>query len=348
MAYALNAEEFVDDVPQNYEEIDEREDKEAWKKAIQEEMTSLIENKTWKLEQLPAGKKAINNKWVFKIKKDEDGNPLRYKARLVNKGCAQQKGLDYKETYALVARITTVRILLSIINHKDLIAHQMDVKNVFLQGNVHEDIYMKIPAGLNIRDKNLVCKLCKPLYGLRQAPREWNFRFDNFIKKLEFKQSKADSCLYIYEKGTIIMYLLLYVDDFIIACNNLEFLKAIKERLMKEFKMTDLGELKFFLGIKIERKPEGMYLSQCQYILNLLNRFNMSYCKPVRTPLEEDFLCDDILQEPVISDKPFRELIGCLMYLMNTSRPDLSFSVNRFSRFQNHPTEVFGKDLNEF
>lgn len=188
MVYALSAEEFVDDVPQSYEEIEEREDKEVWKQAVREEMTSLIENKTWTLTSLPTGKKSISSKWVFKIKKDEDGNPSRFKARLVIKGCAQKKGLDYKETYAPVAKITTVRILLSIINYKDLIAHQMDLKNAFLQGNVHEDIYMTPPDGLDIKDKNVICKLNRALYRLKQAPREWNFRFDSFVKELEFKQ----------------------------------------------------------------------------------------------------------------------------------------------------------------
>jgi hypothetical protein len=203
----------------------------------------------------------------------------------VVKGCAQKKGFDYTETYAPVARLTTVRTLLSVINKKNLYAQQMDVKNAFLHGNIKEELYMKQPQGLSENPK-LVCKLNKSLYGLKQAPRKWNFHSVSFVKGLMFKQSESDKCLYIYSNEKIVVYLLLYVDNFIIAGNNLQIMQSVKTELMKEFKMKDLGDLNYFLGIRIDQTKNGMVLSQSVYLKKLLARFQMESCKPVKTPLE--------------------------------------------------------------
>lgn len=226
----------------------------------------------------------IKCKWVYTIKQDENDQPSRFKARLVIKGCSQKKNIDYHETYAPVARLSTLRILLSLINYKNLIARQLDVKNAFLNGILKEEIYMNPPEGMHVKS-GLVCKLNRTLYGLKQAPAEWNRRFDGFILKLGFSRCLADRCMYVYSKGSTVFYLLLYVDDIILAGQTKEIVDRLKSRLMSEFKMRDLGDLKYFLGIKISRKEGRMFLSQTSYIRSMLEKFNMSKCAPAKTPL---------------------------------------------------------------
>lgn len=188
---ALNAETFVENVPDSFEEIASREDKNEWMQAVDEEINAILKNDTWDLTILPKGKRLMDNKWVFKIKRDKEGNIERYKARLVIKGCAQKQGYDYDETYAPVARLTTLRTLLSIIIKENLLAMHMDVQNTFLHGELEEEIYMIILEGFQSKN-DLVCKLKKALYSLKQAPRTWNKTLDSFLIKQGFKQSDAD------------------------------------------------------------------------------------------------------------------------------------------------------------
>jgi len=245
---ALHAESYVEDVPSCYTEVNSRHDKEEWEKAVNDKFKAIKENQTWNLVQLPAGKKAIGNKWIFKIKRDEHGNIQKYKARLVAKGCLQKKGFDYNETYAPVARLTTVQILLSIIVNENLHSDQLNVKNVFLHGLLTQDIYMKQPEGCE-DGTSRVCKLNKTLYGLKQSPRAWNLAFKDYVKELGLKQSKYDQCMFDESNENIRTYLLLYVDDIIIAGNNRSHLNDIKHLLEERFTMKDLGSLRNFLGI---------------------------------------------------------------------------------------------------
>lgn len=178
---AMNAECYVEDVPKTFDEIRSRVDKREWFHAIDEELKALKESNTWTLCKLPEGKKAIKNKWVFKVKRDENGTKECYKARVVIKGCSQCKGFDYDQTP--VARLTTLRTLLNVIN-EDLYTRQLDVKNAFLHGKLNEEIYTEVPEGIKNKE-GLVCKLNKSLYGLKQAPKTWNDMFHNFIKEME-------------------------------------------------------------------------------------------------------------------------------------------------------------------
>jgi len=185
-ALALSAECFVNDVPQSYNDIEDRDDKHLWKHVMNEEIKSLMDNETWKLVEKPENLKVVNNKWVFQIKHNGAGEQIKYKARLVAKGYSQRKGLDYNETYAPVANIITVRTLLAISIHKNYFLFQLDVKTAFLNGFLDEEIYMEQPEGF-IQGVKLVCKLNKSIYGLKQASNCWNRRFNDFICKLDFK-----------------------------------------------------------------------------------------------------------------------------------------------------------------
>lgn len=336
--FALNAETYVEDVPVFYEDIKLRSDKLAWEAAVKEELKALEENETWSLCELPPGRKVIDNKWVFKVKRDAEGEVEKFKARLVIKGCSQKKGFDYNETYAPVARLTTLRILLSVVNNKSLYCQQLDVNNAFLNGDLTEEIFMKQPQGLE-DGSNLVCRLNKALYGLKQAPRAWNDKFNKYVvNKIGFKQCENDLCLYVRNVNNDIMYLLLYVDDIILAGSNINSVESVKQKLMTEFKCKDLGNLNQFLGIKITKTKDGMFLSNKTYLENVLNRFEMSNCNAVSTPLDVNPPRD--LNGPCIIDlKPYRELVGCLMYAMLSTRPDLSIAVNFFSRYQTNATE---------
>lgn len=209
--------------------------------------------------------------------------------------------------------------------------------NAFLHGHIEEEIYMKQPEGIN-ENPDLVCKINKSFYGLKQAPRAWNERFDVFMKSLGFKRSEIDKCLYTHTNGISKIYLLVYVDDIAIAGNNEKDLQKLKADLKNEFSMKDLGKLRNFLEIKIERIKVGMFLRQATYMKNLLSRFNIDECKASKTPMEVNPWKEQDNQnkknlECIVEKKPYRELIGCLMYLMLTTRPDLSASVNYYSRF---------------
>lgn len=339
---ALNASAFVENVPESLEKAKSMPDYKNWKNAVKEEINALNLNKTWTLVEKPKDARVIDCKWVFRTKRNDLGEIVKYKARLVAKGFMQREGFDFEETYAPVARLVTVRTLLAVANFKNLEIQQMDVKSAFLHGKINEDIYMNIPEGF-VNDGR-VCKLNKALYGLKQAPYCWNKRFDEFVRSERFTKSNNDPCLYIRINENITTYLLLYVDDILIVSSNMQEIEKIKSILNKEFHMQDIGDLKAFLGINVRRTKDGIYLSQRDYIINLLNRFNMTECKSIKTPMESRKFNINGTNEH--NDKrPIRELIGCLMYLMLATRPDLSMSINLCSRYQGNPTEELWKSL---
>lgn len=319
-------------IPQNIRELMNRDDWNEWKKAIAEEMKALHDNETWTLIQsVPDGRKAINSMWIFTIKNDTDSP--RYKARLVAKGCAQSAGIDYTETFAPVAKMTTIRTLLSIAVQYDLQIHQMDVKTAFLNGNLKEEIYMKLPPG----EDGIVrtCQLKKCLYGLKQASRSWNERFDQIIISMGFTRLRSDSCVYILKDKNI--YLVLYVDDMLIFGKDAKCIKWIKESLSKHFQMKDIGSVKNFLGLEIFRETGVLEVSQQSYVERILQNFGMENCKPVSTPISTSGKWKR--DEGILTTKPYKALLGCLQYLALMSRPDLCFSVNFFSQFQSSPSD---------
>ena len=332
--------DVLTDVPMSYEELRDRKDKAFWLTAVQEELQALHDNDTWELVPL-TNKRPINSKWVFVLKQDGDGNIDRYRARLVVKGCSQTKGIDFDETYAPVARMSTVRIFLCLINKENMFVNQLDVKSAFLNGILQEEIYMWPPEGLQV-PSGQVCKLKKTMYGLKQASFEWNRKFDNCVKGMGFKQCISDKCLYVKIERDVKLYLLLYVDDFLIASNNQSKLNSVKEKLASEFKMRDLGEVSYFLGVKITRTNNGMFLSQESYLQKVLQKFKMDTSKPVKTPLEVN-PCLDSSGTP--TTEPYKELIGSLMYACMATRPDICAAVNLFSQFQSNATDVHFKGL---
>ena len=271
--------------PLTVQEALNRSDAKFWKAAMKEEYDSLIENQTWVLTDIPPKKRPIDCKWVFKTKKDATGKISRFKARLVIKGCAQKHGIDYEETYSPVVRYTSIRFLLAIAAKYNLDIDQMDAVCAFLQGELSEEIFMLQPEGF-CDNSSKVCKLKKSLYGLKQASRIWNNKLDAALLKFGLSKSKVDPCVYYKISGDKMLYVAVYVDDLLILSNDEKQKLELKNNLKSNFKMKDIGEARFVLGIQIKRdRKKGMIsLDQELYINEILSRFNTMDCNTVKMP----------------------------------------------------------------
>ena len=310
------------------------EDASKWEAAMQEEYDSLMANGTWELAPLPKNRKSVGSKWVFCTKKDASGQVVRHKARLVAKGYSQVEGVDFLETFAPVAKFNTIWCILALGAALDLEIHQMDVKTAFLNGELEEDIYMDQPQGFQQKDfEHLVCKLKKSLYGLKQSPRAWYQRIDSFFTKEGFTRSEADHSLYIKQTGEYLLIVLIYVDDLIILASLLAKLAWLKGKLNAEFEMSDLGELKYGLGVEFvrDRKARTITMSQRHYIEEVLKRFNMEECKPIGTPLDVNVKLMKLSEEEFeaiqgeMEGVPYKGGVGSWMYAMVATRADLAF-----------------------
>ncbi|CAN1263655.1 Retrovirus-related Pol polyprotein from transposon TNT 1-94 [Linum perenne] len=310
-----------------------------WITAMDSELTSLHKTQTWSLVPLPHGKKPIGCKWVYKIKYKADGSIERYKARLVAKGYTQTAGIDYVETFAPVAKMTTVRVLLSIAAIKGWELHQLDVNTAFLHGDLYEEVYMSPPPGLILSAPNLVCKLNKSLYGLKQASRQWNFKLTEFLLGSGYSQSKCDYSLFTKSVNGLFIAVLVYVDDIIITGTDLPTIQSLKTQLDKAFTIKDLGSLKYFLGLEIARSSKGISVCQRKYALEILSDSGLLAGKPSICPTDAagrlSAKSGVLLADPTV----YRRLIGRLVYLC-TTRPDISFAVNYLSQFVSQPTDL--------
>ena len=314
---------------------------------MQEEMESLHENHTYELTELPKGKKALRNKWVYKLKPGDGGNPPRYKARIVVKGFQQKKGVDFDEIFAPVVKMTSIRTVLSIAASMDLEVEQMDVKTAFLHGDLEEEIYMQQPEGFEKKGKeNLVCRLKKSLYGLKQAPRQWYRKFESFMTENGYHKTQADHCVFVKRfNGGDFLILLLYVDDMLIVGRNHMEIRALKKALSGSFSMKDMGPAKQILGMHIvrDRTKKLLWLSQEKYVTKVLQRFGMESAKPVGSTLPTNCKlsieqCPKSKTEKTeMSKVPYASAVGSLMYAMVCTRPDIGYAVGVVSRYMSNP-----------
>ncbi|KAK4848667.1 hypothetical protein QYF36_015851 [Acer negundo] len=312
-----------DDDPYTYKEAMEDVDSRHWQKAMQSEIESMFDNKVWSLVDLPKGIKPIGCKWVYKRKRGMDGKVETFKARLVAKGYTQKEGIDYEETFSPVAMLKSIRILLSIAASLDLEIWQMDVKTAFLNGSLDESIYMMQPEGFIEKGQvDKVCKLQKSIYGLKQASRSWNIRFDQAVKGFGFIQNPDEPCVYKRIKGDKLVFLILYVDDILLIGNDVGVLTSVKEWLAKQFDMKDLGEASFILGIQVirDRKNRTIALSQASYIDKILSRFSMQDSKKGMLPfrhgikLSKEQVPKNEHEEQFMSRVPYASAVGSLMF----------------------------------
>ncbi|KAE8683204.1 hypothetical protein F3Y22_tig00111213pilonHSYRG00462 [Hibiscus syriacus] len=319
-----------------------------WMEAMVEEMESLNHNRTWELVPLPEGKKPIGCKWVYKKKPtvtEKEGE--KFKARLVAKVFSQQKGVDYDEIFSSVVRHTSIRAVLALVASWDLHLEQMDVKTAFLHGDLEEQIYMWQPEGFTQPgNEHLVCRLKKSLYGLKQSLRQWYKRFDSYMIKIDYNRCEYDCCVYVksLDDGSFI-FLLLYVDDMLIAAKNMDDIIGLKTLLSQEFDMKYLGAAKKILGMEIcrERDSRKLWLSQRGYVKKMLERFTMSSAKPVSIPLANHFKLSS-KQCPKTDKKaedmakvPYSNAVGFLMYAVVCTRPDLAYVVSQVCKYMSKP-----------
>ncbi|KAG8473962.1 hypothetical protein CXB51_033910 [Gossypium anomalum] len=257
-----------------------------WRQAVLEEIKALEDNGTWKISKLPTGKKTVGCKWIFTTKFKPYGSIDRYKARLVARGFTQTYGLDYEEAFAPVAKLNTIRVLLSIAVNLEWPLIQLDVKNAFLNRELNEEVYMDFSPGFE-GSKGQVCKLKKSLYGLKQSPRAWFNRFAKAMTSRHYTQGQADHTLfYKHSDNGKCCILIVYVDDIILTGGDSIEIERLKEFLSLEFQLKDLGNLRYFLGMEVARSKAGISISQRKYVLDLLSKVGLLGCKPAETPME--------------------------------------------------------------
>jgi hypothetical protein len=312
-----------------------------WEAAMDEEYSALMENQTWDLVPLPKGRKLVRCRWIFQKNMAENGEISKYKSRLVAKGYSQVHGIDYTETFAPVAKMDSIRLVLAIAASRHWEVHHMDVKSDFIHGDMKEEIYMEQPQGY-VHDSSLVCRLKKSLYGLKQAPRAWYAKMDSFLLSQGFHRCKSDPNVYMLHHDDSLLLIFLYVDDLLITGSALSEIAWVKTALHDRFSMSDMGLLHYFLGLEVSQSTSGIKMAQTKYALDLLDRFQMTECKPVGSPFLSGVRLEDGVTTPLVDNTLYRQLVGSLLYLTHT-HPDLSYAVSVVSRYMQEPHELHWK-----
>ena len=324
--------------PTSVDDIGMREDGKEWRKAMDEEMDSLRKNDTWTLEKLPRGRNVVSSKWVFKSKTNPDGSLNRRKARLVARGFSQTAGVDYFETFAPVVRYESVRCALSLAAAHDMDIRQFDVKTAFLNGKLDEVVYMEQPEGFE-DGTDRVCKLNRSLYGLKQSPRNWNARFNEFLTREAFVATPEDTCVFVRKTDNDLMIVCLYVDDGLVCGTDRQAIGAFIRKLRETFDVT-VNDPDCYVGMEIKRNRESKTIKICQsgYIARVLERFGLSDSKPAVSPIDPAVKL--VVDSKDVFTCPYREAIGCLNYVSQGTRPDITYSVNTLARFCTSPKAV--------
>jgi hypothetical protein len=304
--------------PSSFEEADKLQ---VWKDAMLEEYRSILKNNVWDILPRPKDKSVVSSKWMYKIKHTTNGSVEKFKARFVARGFTQKEGIDYDETFAPVARYTSIRVIIALASVLGWKLHQMDVKTTFSNGKIEQEFFVEQPDGFVLHNKDThVCKLRKALYGLKQAPRVCYERIDGFQK------SDADANMYFKVRGNQPVILILYVDDlFLIGDEGL--IAWYKRELISEFEMKDLGLMHYFLGLEVWQRQGEIFLAQGKYTVDVLKRFGMMNCKSTTTPMITNLrkLHDSDTGSNLV-DPMYRQLIGSMMYMIHTM-PDICYAV---------------------
>ncbi|GJP36797.1 hypothetical protein CLOM_g21273 [Closterium sp. NIES-68] len=315
---------------------------EKWKASEDEEFGSLIENETWDLCDLPPGKKAITSKMIYRHKYGPEGELTRYKSRLVARGFQQTKGKDYDEVFAPVGKGTTLRVLLAIAALLGWKIRQMDIVTAFLNGIIMEEVYMKQPEGLD-DGSGRVCRLKKAIYGLKQAPRAWYHKLEEALLAGGFKKSECDPSLFLLQEKDEILMLLVYVDDILLFSASTALLDSAEQMLEMQFKCSKMGEVKYYLGMHVERDVEKgvLRLHQRKYCEGLAEKYGLQDGGKPATPLPSGFTVEPCADEEVVGEsdrKLFHSMVGSLNYAANHTRPDIAFATSRLASVVSRPS----------
>ncbi|KAD7116749.1 hypothetical protein E3N88_04017 [Mikania micrantha] len=311
----------------------------GWVEAMQLELLQFKKQQVWELVPLPQGKCAIGTKWVFRNKTDENGQIIKNKARLVVQGFSQEEDIDYDETFAPVARLEAIRLFLAYAALHKLKVFQMDVKSAFLYGKIKEEVYVCQPPGFeDNKHPDWVYKLDKALYGLKQAPRAWYDTLSTFLLQNNFTRGSIDKTLFIKKVRQHKLLVQIYVDAIIFASSDPKLCADFTELMTKNFEMSAMGELHFFLGLQIKQSPDGIFIHQSKYTKELLKKFDLQNCKNCSNPMSSTTQLDADLKGKSVDETLYRCMIGSLMCL-TASRPDIMFATCVCARFQAAPKE---------
>ncbi|KAJ9544838.1 LOW QUALITY PROTEIN: hypothetical protein OSB04_024545 [Centaurea solstitialis] len=315
-------------------EIDDALRDPAW-----EELAEFIRNNVWLLVPRPRKRTIIGSKWIFRNKLDEIGTIIRNKARLVAQGYRQEEGIDYDETFAPVARLEAIRLFLAFAAHMNFKVYQMDIKNAFLNGKLNEEVYVAQPPGfVDPKFPDHVYKLNKALYGLKQAPRAWYDTLSTFLLSKGFERGKIDSTLFLKKYPKHILLVQIYVDDIIFGSTNPKLCEKFELLMKTEYKMSMMGELTYFLGLQIKQSEKGIFINQGKYVLDMLKKFDLTSCTPMKTPMAPPLSLDKDSKGKPIDVTLYRGMIGSMLYL-TASRPDIMYSTCLCARYQAEPKE---------
>lgn len=331
--------------PRTFNEAISSEQKDEWLRAMQEEIESLNDNDTWELVELPADRRAIGCKWVYKIKTKADGSVQQYKARLVAQGFSQKYGKDYDLVFAPVVRPVTFRILLVIAAKENMRVMHFDAKTAFLNGKLDEIIYMKQPPGFTITGlEQHVCFLRRSLYGLKQSARVWNRAIHQVLIDANYVQSHYDPCLYVMSDHGEFCYVLIYVDDLVVASKCDDMIARCENILGSKFEIKNLGEIQDYLGLRIKRNSDGGFaVDQSAYIMKVATDFGLASAKASSVPMNVSYEKGGE-SELLVNNEQYRQLIGCLLYISVNTRPDISASVSILAQKVSGPNQ---EDWNE-
>jgi hypothetical protein len=342
-------EAYKEDVPSTLKQAMATKYARFWAEATVEEWLSLMGNNTWVLIDREPWMKVIPSKWIYTIKTNQNGIPIRFKARLVAGGHRQTEGIDYDETYAPVSRLATLRTMLAVAARRNWKVHQIDIKTAFLNGEIDKDVYMQQAPGFVDGDGKVV-KLGKSIYGLKQAPRIWYLTLCEALRDLGLKPISADSSFWVKEDGDTLVYMTSVVDDILITSENESETIKIKEGILDRFEGTNMGEAVHYNGMKITwlREEGVVILSQPAHIQKMLDIFgqieNLNEFKTLPAPeglrlhKKGSTACKEDSPLLDVTKYPYRQAMGTLNYIACTVRPDIVWLVNQLSRYSNAPT----------
>ncbi|CAI5530873.1 unnamed protein product [Closterium sp. Naga37s-1] len=308
-----------------------------WQSAMDAEMASWKSTGTYVDEVPPPGANIVSGMWIFRVKRPP-GSPPVFKARYVAQGFSQRQGVDYFQTFSPTPKMTTLRVLLHVAAQRDYELHSLDFSTAFLQGSLHKEIWLRRPPGFTGSfPAGTQWSLRRPVYGLCQAPREWHDTLRTTLAALGFAPSTADRSLFL-RTDTLLppFYVLVYVDDLVFATADTAGLAHVKSELQKRHMCTDLGELRSYLGLQItrDRARRTITLTQSHMVQQVLQRFDFTYSSPQATPLSTRHSLSALpSDESVEPSGPYPELVGCLMYLMTCTRPDLAYPLSILARY---------------
>jgi transposase InsO family protein len=339
------------DDPSTWDEAMSGSEAEQWQDGLNKELSSFEANDVYEVVPIPSGVKPITSKLVLKRKLNADGEVERHKVRMVARGFTQREGHDYQpdEIFTPVANLESVRIMCALAAKHDLELEQMDVSTAYLNGELTEEVYLMPPSCVYV-PKGHCWRLKRSLYGLKQAGRVWNKTLDKKLRELGFERLNAETCLYVLKDGKNICFLVVYVDDLLLAGTTKSFTSTVKQQLSSAYRMRDLGPARFILGIEIQRnrRKRTISLSQRQYFDNVLARYGMTDCNPVKTPMatnqhisSTDPDNDTVLTHMTVSSSgpvvSYQSIVGSLMYAMLGTRPDLAYTVGLVGRYSASP-----------